>query len=151
MKAKASGAPGKQYIHCKSHFTLVSLDVHIPLFAESSGEEPGQQIPPPPTPPHTQPPLTLAPPPSGCSQKNKRDRRELDVQGEKHGKRRLLFDEVADVSENLRGIKATSASVAVCLPSDGELQWEGYRSQESAAVTFPVVLQAVQDQLAGRS
>lgn len=50
---------------------------------------------------------------------------------------------MADVSQNLRGIKATSASVAVSLPSDGG-RWGG----GSVAVTFPVVLEAVQDQLA---
>lgn len=55
---------------------------------------------------------------------------------------------MADASQHLRGIKATSASVAVSLPSDGGVEGGGGTSQESAAVTFPVVLQAVQDQLA---
>lgn len=54
---------------------------------------------------------------------------------------------MANALQHLTGIKATSASVAVSLPSDGGLE-RGEGSQESAAVTFPVVLQAVQDQLA---
>lgn len=55
----------------------------------------------------------------------KRDGRGLDVQGGKHEKRRLLFDAVADASQHLRGIKATSASVAVSLPSDGGVEGGG--------------------------